>query len=102
VPRPRRKRLVLFLVGFYVVATVIARWRGYRIGGNVVARCRRGHLFTTIWIPGASLKSIHLGWWRLQWCPVGSHWSIVSPVKEADLSGEERRLAAECRDIRIP
>ena len=99
----RRKRSLLFAVlGFYVVATLIARRRGYRMGGNVVVRCRQGHLFTTIWVPGASLKSIRLGWWRLQRCPVGMHWSIVSPVKEANLTEDERRSASEHKDIRIP
>ena len=72
------------------------------MGGNVVVRCRRGHLFTTIWIPGASLKSLRLGWWRSQWCPVGHHWALVTPVQEADLSEEEKRTARQTKDIRIP
>ena len=76
--------------------------RGYGLGGSVVARCRDGHLFTTIWIPGASLKSLRVGWWRFQHCPVGHHWSIVTPVRRADLSDEEQRLASEIKDIRIP
>ena len=44
---------------------------GYRFGTRTVVRCRQGHLFTTVWIPGASLKSLRLGWWRWQYCPVG-------------------------------
>ena len=64
-----------------VVGTVVARFLGYRVGGNTVVRCRRGHLFTTLWIPGASMKSIRLGWWRVQRCPVGNHWSLVVPVR---------------------
>jgi len=98
-----RKRVVLlvFLVG-YGVATIVARRRGFPLGGNVVVRCRAGHLFTTIWVPGVSLKSVRLGWWRLQWCPVGRHWSLVSPVKGADLTEEERRLAGATTDVRIP
>jgi len=76
--------------------------RGYRVAGDVVVRCREGHLFTTIWIPGASLKSVRLGLWRFQRCPVGKHWSIVTPVKRAELTEEERRTASENRDIRIP
>jgi len=78
------------------------RRRGYPFGGNVVVRCRKGHLFTTLWVPGASLKSVRLGWWRLQRCPVGKHWTLVHPVKEADLGEDERRTAHEHRDIRIP
>ena len=99
--RVRARPLVAALV-LMVVGTVAARSRGYRIGGNVVVRCQHGHLFTTIWIPGASLKSIRLGWWRVQRCPVGHHWSIVRPVRDADLTEDERRLAAAHKDIRIP
>jgi hypothetical protein len=87
---------------FYVLATIVARRRGYLLGGNVVVRCRRGHLFTTIWVPGATFKALKLGWWRLQWCPVGKHLSLVSPVKESELSDEERRFAEQHRDVRIP
>ena len=72
------------------------------MGGNVVVRCRRGHLFTTIWVPGVSLKSVRLGWWRFQRCPVGGHWSLVTPVKESGLSEEERRSAHAVKDARIP
>jgi hypothetical protein len=90
------------VVGFYAVATLMARRRGYGFGGNVVVRCRKGHLFTTIWIPGASLKSIRLGWARLQRCPVGSHWSLVTPVKEADLTPDELAAAHRQHDVRIP
>lgn len=101
--RSRRKRqIAIVVVASYVVGTVLARWRGYRFGTDLVVRCRRGHLFTTIWIPGISFKSLRLGWWRFQRCPVGGHWSIVTPVKEGDLPESDRRLAAGHRDIRIP
>jgi hypothetical protein len=73
-----------------------------RFGGNVVVRCRGQHLFTTLWIPGASVKSLRLGWWRLQRCPVGHHWSLVRPVRESELTPEERAEAAGQRDIRLP
>jgi len=49
-----------------------------------------------------SLKSIRFGWWRIQRCPVGRHWSIVTPVKEADLSGDVKRIANARKDLRIP
>jgi hypothetical protein len=101
--QPGRKRLVLIVViAIYAVGTIIARRRGYPMGGNVVVRCRDGHLYTTIWVPGVSVKSLRLGWWRFQRCPVGNHWSLVSPVKEADLSESERRFAHEHQDVRIP
>ena len=90
------------MVGIYVLGTILARLRGYRFGRNVVVRCREGHLFTTIWIPGASLKSVRLGWWRLQRCPVGHHWSLVNPVKDSSLTDEERTAAHAHKDIRLP
>jgi hypothetical protein len=76
--------------------------RTRRIGGNVIVRCHSGHLFTTIWIPAASVKSLRLVWWRVQRCPVGRHWSLVTPVNESELSEDERRFAREHRDIRLP
>jgi hypothetical protein len=100
--RRKRRRLLVTLILVDFVAAIIARRRGYGIGGNTLVRCRQGHLFTTIWIPGASLKAIRLGWWRIQRCPVGPHWSIVVPVRAADLTEDERHAADETRDVRIP
>ena len=78
------------------------RARGYRMGRNVVVRCRQGHLYTTIWLPGGSLKSLRFGLRRLQRCPVGRHWSIVTPVREAELTEAQIQAAHEHHDIRIP
>jgi hypothetical protein len=100
--RCRRRAIVAGVVGFYAIATLLARRLGYNVGGNVVVRCRQGHLFTTIWIPGVSLKALRLGWFRLQRCPVGDHWTLVRPVRDADLSDDERRSAADHHDLRIP
>lgn len=100
--KPKRIAPLVAVMSALVVATVILRRRGYGFGGNTVVRCRSGHLFTTIWIPGASLKAIRLGWMRFQYCPVGKHWTLVTPVKDSDLTDENRRIAAENRDIRIP
>jgi hypothetical protein len=97
-----RRKVLAAAVVFNIVGTIVARALGYRVGGKTVVRCRRGHLFTTIWIPGASIKSIRLGWWRIQRCPVGRHWSIVVPVKEANLSSRELRRAHEARDVPVP
>lgn len=71
-------------------------------GTNVVVRCKQGHLFTTTWLPGVSLKAVRLGRDRFQRCPVGHHWSTVRRVPESELSDDERRTAAEHHDIRIP
>ncbi|MFL6050400.1 MAG: hypothetical protein ACJ738_11525 [Gaiellales bacterium] len=101
--RPGRFRRKAIIAGSVVLVEAVAlRIRSGRLGGNVVVRCRRGHLFTTIWIPGGSLKSLRFGWWRLQRCPVGHHWSVVTPVRTSDLSQEERRNASEARDVRVP
>jgi len=75
------------------------------IGWDTVVRCRAGHLFTTIWLPGVSLKSLRLEpliWKRFQYCPVGRHWTVVTPVQNASLSEEERLAAALARDVRLP
>jgi hypothetical protein len=100
--RRRAARAIAVALAAVGVEAAAVRLRGYRVGGNVVVRCREGHLFTTIWVPGASLKSLRLGPWRLQRCPVGRHWTLVAPVREADLSEDERRGAHEARDIRVP
>jgi hypothetical protein len=99
----RRKVIVVVALSLLgAEALVVARRRGSLIAADSVVRCRKGHLFTTIWIPGGSLKAVRLGWWRFQRCPVGRHWSLVTPVRETDLSEEDRRLAAQRHDVRIP
>lgn len=99
---PSRRALLGLVVGVYLVGTLVARRRGYNMGGNVVVRCRQRHLFTTIWVPGVSIKSIRLGWARVQRCPVGPHWSLVTPVKESELGDEDLSWAHQHRDLRIP
>lgn len=97
-----RRRRRLFLAGALLLEPVLMKLRGYPIGGNLVVRCRQGHLFTTIWIPSASIKSIRLGWWRIQRCPVGRHWSIVVPLRESDITEDERQLARQHHDVPVP
>jgi hypothetical protein len=98
---PRVGTFVAVLAGI-VAYTLIARRLGYKLGGNTIVRCRRGHLFTTLWIPGVKLKAIDLGVARVQHCPVGNHWSLVVPVRESDLTEEERQRAGERHDAGIP
>jgi len=99
--KQRRVVFAAVVVG-YVVGTIIAVQQGYSLGKNAVVRCRRGHLFTTVWIPGASVKSLRLGFWRFQWCPVGRHFGLVHPVKTADLTEAERSFALSHHDAPVP
>lgn len=81
------------VLGLVVVGVnVLVRRMGYSIPGRTVVRCKQGHLFRTTWIAGGSLKAVRLGpLTRYQRCPVGRHWAVVHPVKEQDLSDEDRR-----------
>lgn len=99
--RARGRRTVGLVVVTLVVGTVVARRMGYEVGGNTTVRCRDGHLFTTIWVPGVSFKAVRLGWWRFQRCPVGDHWTLVVPVRSSDLTDEERAEAALHHDVNI-
>ena len=95
-------RTILIAAGVAAGGTLIARRLGYNLGTNTVVRCRQGHLFTTIWIPGVKLKELDLVVARVQRCPVGKHWSLVVPVRDKDLTEDERQFAREHHDIRIP
>jgi hypothetical protein len=95
-------RTVLIAVGVAVGGTLIARRLGYNLGVNTIVRCRQGHLFTTVWIPGIKLRELDLVVARVQRCPVGKHWSLVVPVREQDLTETERQFALDHHDIRIP
>ena len=77
------KRRDAIVIGVAAVVTEAAMtWmRSGKLGGKLLVRCRGGHKFSTLWIPGVSLTSIRLGWWRIQRCPVGHHWTIVTPVR---------------------
>lgn len=103
--------IVAIVIAFAVVFVyVIARMgaaagqkRGYSgMGGDTVVRCSRGHLFTTVWIVGSSVKAVRLGYRRYQRCPVCKKWRIVVPVRDDELSDEDRRVAAEHRDTKLP
>ena len=93
---------LLLLAMSVLPEVVVLRRRGYPPAGDVVVRCREGHLFTTIWVPGVSVKALRLGPWRLQRCPGGKHCSIVTPVRRSELTVEQKRTALATRDIRVP
>ena len=86
----------------FLIEPLLMKLHGYPLGGRLIVRCRRGHLFTTIWIPGVSFKAIRLGWMRAQYCPVGRHWSVVVPVRESELTDDEKRSARDVHDARLP
>ena len=98
----RAVKVVLITAAVAAGGILIARRLGYQLGTNTVVRCRQGHLFTTIWIPGVKLKAVDLVVARIQHCPVGNHWSLVVPVRDKDLTEEEHQFAGEHHDIRIP
>jgi hypothetical protein len=90
---------VVIIIGVLAIVVVVVnlavRRKGYSIPGKTVVRCGKGHLFTTTWIEGGSLKAVRLGpLTRYQRCPVGKHWAIVHPVKDENLTDEERRVAS--------
>ena len=98
-----RRRALRLAAGLTLAeAALVVRRRGFLFGASTVVRCRAGHVFTTVWIPGVSVKAIRLGLWRFQRCPVGEHWTIVTPVRAADLTPDERKRASVQGDLRIP
>lgn len=67
-----------------------------------VVECRAGHRFTTLWVPAASFKAVRLGGRRWQRCPVGRHWTMVTPVDESTLDAAQLAGARAVHDIHIP
>jgi hypothetical protein len=87
--------VLLVLAVLLAAINLIMRRRGYSIPGKSVVRCSKGHLFTTSWIEGGSFRAIKLGpRSRFQHCPVGDHWAIVHPVRDEELTDEDRRALA--------
>ncbi len=97
VRRSRPNRAVLVLTAAMVIAGLLGKLKRF----DRPVRCGEGHLFTTIWIPLASLKALRFGKRRFQRCPVGHHWSIVAPL-DASAGAADLELAAAVHDLRIP
>jgi len=93
---------LILVLAVLIGGIVLARRGGYLAAGGVVVRCNQGHLFSTVWIPGASFKAIRLGMVRIQRCPVGDHLAFVTPVRYDELTEEERRIADGNRDGPLP
>ncbi|HEY4917073.1 MAG TPA: hypothetical protein VIH92_09190 [Solirubrobacteraceae bacterium] len=96
--RTRSNRTALLILAGLATAGVLGMLDGF----DRPVRCRDGHLFTTIWIPLASLKAIRLGRQRFQRCPVGHHWSMVTRVDRTTAPAAELEAAAAVHDLRIP
>jgi hypothetical protein len=94
----RPNRAALLIVAGMIVGGLLNRFERF----DRPVRCRDGHLFTTIWMPLASLKAIRLGRRRFQHCPVGHHWSMVTLLDRASARPADLAAAAALHDIRIP
>ena len=94
---------VVFVYAIARMGAAAGQKRGYSgMGGDTIVRCSQGHLFTTTWIVGSSVKAVRLGYKRYQRCPVCKKWRIVVPVRDDELSDEDRRVAAEHHDTTLP
>jgi hypothetical protein len=61
-----------------------------------VIRCSEGHLYTAVWIPFISLRSVRLGWnRRLDHCPVNGKWRMASVVSPDELTESQLAEARE-------
>jgi len=69
---------------------------------DTVVRCKQDHLFTTIWVPMASVKAVRLGSRRWQRCPVGKHWTTVTPVATETLDRATLLAAQSVHDVNLP
>src|SRR4051812_13763777 len=98
--RARRVLLpVLSLAGFALVGHYLSRHSPERF--DPVVECSRGHRYRSIWVPYGSLKAVRMFDRRLQWCPVGRHWSWTRRVDAARLSPDELSAANAVHDLRI-
>jgi hypothetical protein len=95
-----RRTILAAAAGACAAFTLAARAAGYKLGLNTPVRCRDEHVFRTVWLPGVNLKALDLGIARLQRCPVGGHWSLVTPVRDRDLSPRDRQWAPH--DVWLP
>src|ERR1700691_2446758 len=93
----RERKTALTIVGGLIVAGRL----NLLVRCDRPVRCRDGHLFTTIWMPLASLKALRLGGRRFQRCPVGHHWTTVVPLDVSSAQAADLAAAAALHDVRI-
>lgn len=82
----------------FAVGAMVASRKGYKEGGEVVVRCGRGHVFTTVWVDRFTYRRVDLGFAKIQRCPVGDHLTVVRPVETSELTPEEKKQAKLVRD----
>ncbi len=92
--------IVIVVAGFiaFAAGAVIAHRKGFKRDGEVIARCRDGHLFTTIWVGEFSWHKLDLGWAKIQRCPVDGRLTIVRAVEPGQLTTEEKKAAKQVVD----
>ena len=68
-----------------------------------IVECSAGHLFTTLWVPMASLKAVRFdgSGRRFQHCPVGRHWAMVHQIDPDELTEQQRATAVGTHDVHI-
>ena len=93
---PRRRRL---LMAAFVLADVALIGARGGLGRSSVAG--KGTCTDDLG-SGSVAELLRLGRRRLQYCPVGRHWSLVTRVARSELDEDERRLAAARRDLPLP
>lgn len=85
--------ITVVVVAGVAAANLSMRRAGYHVPGTTVVRCDGGHLFTTLWIEGGR-KAVRVGpALRYQWCPACLRWATIRPVKDTELTDEQRRAA---------
>jgi hypothetical protein len=52
--------------------------------------------------PRVKLKAVDLGIARIQYCPVGRHWTLVTPVRDSALTDAELQSARAHHDTWLP
>lgn len=93
--------VLIVVIALYAIVTVRTA-RTNDEGGWSVVRCRQGHLFETVWVPGGSFKAVRLGPLRYQRCPVGQHWAWIRRVDPSTLTPGELADARAARDTWVP
>ena len=91
---------MVVLIVLLVAQTIVARRRGYRLGARVVVRCRR--VICSRPYPGRVLQSCSLGLVEVSALPGRQALVADTPVKESDLTEEQRRAAHEATDVPVP